>query len=64
MTQLFRINLVFLSLLVTEPFLAAAAAQKPTFEVATIRPSRESVKFEHDGKTEFSGDKSRCRAVP
>ncbi len=61
MTRLFRINLVFLSLLVAQPFFAAA--QKPTFEVATIRPSRESVKFEHDGKTEFLGDTLRMQDV-
>ena len=63
MTWLFRINLVFFSLLVVEPFLAGAVAQKPAFEVATIRPSRESVKFEHDGKTEFSGDTLRMQDV-
>src|SRR5208282_5230084 len=63
MTRPFRFSLVFLSLLVVEPFLAAAAAQKPAFEVATIRPSKESVKFEHDGKTEFLGDTLRMQDV-
>ena len=61
MTRLFRISLVFLSLLVAETFLAAA--QKPVFEVATVRPSGQSVKFEHDGKTEFLGDTLRMQDV-
>ncbi len=63
MTRLFRINLVLFAFLVFEPFVAGAAAQKPTFEVATIRPSREAVKFEHDGKTEFLGDTLRMQDV-
>ncbi len=63
MTWLFRISLAFLSLLAVGSFLAGAAAQKPAFEVSTIRPSRESVKFEHDGKTEFSGDTLRMQDV-
>ncbi len=63
MSRLSRINLIIFSFLVVGPFLAGAAAQKPAFEVATIRPSRESVKFEHDGKTEFSGDTLRMQDV-
>jgi uncharacterized protein (TIGR03435 family) len=63
MSRIFRINLVFFSFLVVELFSAGAVAQKPAFEVATIRPSRESVKFEHDGKTEFSGDTLRMQDV-
>ena len=60
---MFRFNLLLLPVLVAGPLLAGAAAQKPTFEVATIRPSRESVKFEHDGKTEFLGDTLRMQDV-
>lgn len=63
MTALSRISLIVFSLLANGPFLAGAAAQKPAFEVATIRPSRESVQFEHDGKTEFSGDTLRMQDV-
>ncbi len=63
MARLFRINLVCFYFLVVGPFLAGVAAQKPTFEVATIRPSREAVKFEHDGKREFSGDTLRMQDV-
>lgn len=58
-----RYSLVLLPFLVVEPFLPVAAAQKPTFDVATIRPSREAVKFEHDGKTEMSGDTLRMQDV-
>lgn len=58
-----RIILALLFVLALEPFLTAAAAQKPAFEVATIRPSKESVKFEHDGKTDFSGDTLRMQDV-
>jgi uncharacterized protein (TIGR03435 family) len=63
MSRIVRINLVFFCFLVFEPFFAGSAAQKPTFEVATIRPSKESVKFEHDGKTEFSSDTLRMQDV-
>jgi len=56
MIGLCRTNLVFLAILAVEPLLVAAATQTPAFEVATIRPSRESVKFEHDERTEFLGD--------
>jgi uncharacterized protein (TIGR03435 family) len=63
MTGMFRFNSLLLPLLVVGPFLAGATAQKPAFEVATIRPSRESVKFEHDGKTEFLGDTLRMQDV-
>ena len=63
MTRMFRFNLFLLPFLVVGPLLAGAAAQKPTFEVATIRPSREAVKFEHDGKTEFLGDTLRMQDV-
>jgi uncharacterized protein (TIGR03435 family) len=63
MTWIFRFTLAALPFLVVEPFLAGAAAQKPTFEVATIRPSREAVKFESDGKTEISGDTLRMQDV-
>ena len=40
-----------------------AVAQQPAFAVATIRPSAESVPFEHDGKTEFSRDTLHMRDV-
>jgi uncharacterized protein (TIGR03435 family) len=63
MSRMFRFNLVFFSLLVVGPFPADSAAQKPSFEVATIRPSRAQVKFEHDGKTEFLGDTLRMQDV-
>lgn len=63
MTWIFRFTLFVLAFLVVEPFLPGAAAQKPTFEVATIRPSREAVNFEHDGKTEISGDTLRMQDV-
>jgi uncharacterized protein (TIGR03435 family) len=56
MNRILEIKLVFVCVLAIESFAAGAAAQKPAFEVATIKPSKESVKFEHDGKTTFSGD--------
>jgi uncharacterized protein (TIGR03435 family) len=58
-----RIILALLFVVVLGPFLVAAAAQKPSFEVATIRPSGQSVKFEHDGKTDLSGDTLRMQDV-
>lgn len=63
MSRIFGINLAFLFVLAFDPFLAGISAQKPVFEVATIRPSKESVKFEHDGKTELLGDTLRMRDV-
>jgi uncharacterized protein (TIGR03435 family) len=56
MNLIVRFNLVVLSLLAVESFVACAAAQRPAFDVATIKPSAESVNFEHDGKTEFTGN--------
>jgi uncharacterized protein (TIGR03435 family) len=56
MNRIVRFNLALLSLLAVGPFIASAGAQRPAFDVATIKPSAESVKFEHDGKTEFTGD--------
>jgi uncharacterized protein (TIGR03435 family) len=44
-------------------FIPHAVAQQPTFAVATIRPTAEAVKFEHDGKTEFSRDTLHMRDV-
>jgi uncharacterized protein (TIGR03435 family) len=41
----------------------ASAAQQPAFAVATIRPATAEVKFEHDGKTELSGDSLRMQDV-
>jgi uncharacterized protein (TIGR03435 family) len=41
----------------------ALAAQQPAFAVATIRPSSAQVQFEHDGKTELSGDTLRMQDV-
>lgn len=41
----------------------AALAQQPTFGVATIRPSAESVPFERDGRTEFTPDMLRMQDV-
>jgi uncharacterized protein (TIGR03435 family) len=63
MTRIVRLALFVLPFFVVEPFPHGAVAQKPTFEVATIRPSREAVKFEHDGKTEISGDTLRMQDV-
>jgi uncharacterized protein (TIGR03435 family) len=63
MTWIFRFTFFVLPFFVVEPFLPGAAAQKPTFEVATIRPSREAVNFEHDGKTEISDDTLRMQDV-
>jgi uncharacterized protein (TIGR03435 family) len=45
------------------PFLPGAAAQKPAFAVATIRPTTEAVKFEHDGSTELVGNTLRMQDV-
>jgi uncharacterized protein (TIGR03435 family) len=42
---------------------AGGTAHGQSFEVATIKPSRQSVKFEHDGKTEFQGDTLRMQDV-
>lgn len=42
---------------------AWARAASPEFAVASIRPSAEAVKFEHDGKTEFSPNGLRMRDV-
>ena len=36
---------------------------QPAFAVATIRPSAEAVKFEHDGRTETSPGTLRMRDV-
>jgi len=41
----------------------SASAAGPEFAVASIRPSAEQVKFEHDGKTEFSPNGLRMRDV-
>ncbi|MDP9052461.1 MAG: TIGR03435 family protein [Acidobacteriota bacterium] len=43
--------------------IASASAQPPAFAVATIRPTTAEVQFEHDGKTEFSGDALRMQDV-
>lgn len=56
MSRISKFSLALLCALAVGPFIATAAAQTPAFEVATIKPSKEAVKFEHDGKTEFSGD--------
>ena len=58
-----RISLFLLPLFLLVPFLAPVAAQKPAFAVATIRPTRESVKFEHDGNTELVGNTLRMQDV-
>jgi uncharacterized protein (TIGR03435 family) len=58
-----RIRRFVLPLLLVSPFVPQAAAQKPAFAVATIRPARESVQFEHDGKTELIGDTLRMQDV-
>jgi uncharacterized protein (TIGR03435 family) len=58
-----RIRLAFLCLFVFGPFLVRAAAQRPAFAVATIKPSKDAVKFEHDGKTELMGDTLRMQDV-
>lgn len=58
-----RIRLLLLPLLLLAPFLPRAAAQKPAFAVATIRPTTQSVKFEHDGNTELVGNTLRMRDV-
>ena len=42
---------------------SALRAQQPTFAVATIHPSAEDVKFEHDGATEIHGDILTMRDV-
>jgi uncharacterized protein (TIGR03435 family) len=63
MNRVVRITLVRLLLLAAGPFQPGAAAQGPAFDVATIKPSAESVKFEHDGKTEFSGETLRMQDV-
>jgi hypothetical protein len=41
----------------------ALAGQQPAFAVATIRPSSAQVQFEHDGKTELTGDTLRMQDV-
>lgn len=41
----------------------ATMAQRPTFAVATIRPSAADVKFEHDGATEIHGNTLSMRDV-
>lgn len=38
-------------------------AQQPAFAVATIRPSSEQVRFEHDGRTDIQPDMLRMRDV-
>jgi uncharacterized protein (TIGR03435 family) len=63
MSRIAGINFVLFCFLFVESFVAGAVAQKPAFEVATIRPSKESVRFEHDGKTEFSSDTLRMQDV-
>ena len=44
-------------------FPALAQAQKPAFAVATIRPAKQSVQFEHDGNTELVGNTLRMQDV-
>lgn len=63
MNRVFGVTLVFLCALGLQTFAAASSAQRPTFEVATIKPNNQSVKFEHDGKTEFLGDTLRMQDV-
>ncbi len=58
-----RISLCLYALFLLVPFLAPVAAQKPAFAVATIRPARESVKFEHDGNTQLNGNTLRMQDV-
>jgi len=58
-----RLKLTLLSLIMFGPFFGCVAAQQPAFAVATIRPSSQSVQFEHDGKTQFSGDTLRMQDV-
>jgi uncharacterized protein (TIGR03435 family) len=61
--RLARAGLVLLLLSLLPPFFPRAAAQKPAFAVATIRPTTQSVKFEHDGTTEFAGNTLRMQDV-
>jgi uncharacterized protein (TIGR03435 family) len=56
MKRTLRIHLALLALLAVGPFFGGVEAQQPAFAVATIRPSSQSVQFEHDGKTQVSGD--------
>lgn len=42
----------------------SASAAGPDFAVASIKPSAESVKFEHDGKTELLPNGIRMRDLP
>ena len=59
-------NRAFLSVIACAGWCIAGTAvvsQQPSFAVATIRPSAESVAFERDGNTEFSSDTLRMRDV-
>jgi uncharacterized protein (TIGR03435 family) len=51
------------SLLLTSALCLVTAAQQPSFAVATIRPSSDEVKFEHDGSTDFSPTTLRMHDV-
>lgn len=59
MTHLYRT----LSLILAMSAASVAHSQKPSFAVATIRPSASSVQFEHDGATEIHGDILNMRDV-
>ena len=63
MNRIFRIKVISLCVFAIQGLAAGAVAQKPAFDVATIKPSKESVQFEHDGKTDFLGDTLRMRDV-
>lgn len=63
MSRIPRIILICLLVLALEPAHVSVSAQNPAFEVATIRPSKEAVKFERDGETQLLGDTLRMRDV-
>jgi uncharacterized protein (TIGR03435 family) len=58
-----RVKLGFGLLVLMSGFFARAGEAQPGFAVATIRPSAEAVKFEHDGKTETLPGTLRMRDV-
>jgi uncharacterized protein (TIGR03435 family) len=56
-------HLAWLLLACTASITAVSSAQRPSFAVATIRPSSAAVQFEHDGKTETSPGSVRMQDV-
>jgi uncharacterized protein (TIGR03435 family) len=54
---------VYLGVLVLASGILGRAGEAQAFAVATIRPSAEAVKFEHDGRTETSPGTLRMRDV-